>query len=65
MSLSLFKELMMKPRYGAKEKLNGAHINGALVISSFIGLGSQSFLAFFLALAICLGVSYHSGGIRS
>jgi hypothetical protein len=55
----------MKPRYGAKEKLNGAHINGALVISSFIGLGSQSFLAFFLALAICLGVSYHSGGIRS
>ena len=54
----------MKPRYTAKNKLNGAHINGALVVAGILGLGSGSFLVFFIALAICLGVSFHSGGIR-
>jgi hypothetical protein len=28
-------------------------------------LGSESFIVFFIALAICLGMAYHSGGIRS
>ena len=55
----------MKPTYTAKHKLNQAHINGGLVLAGIVGLGSGSFLVFFLALAICLGVSYHSGGIRS
>lgn len=55
----------MKPRYSAKNKLNQAHINGAFIISGLIGIGSESFIAFFVALAICLGLSYHSGGIRT
>ena len=54
----------MKPRYTAKQKINQAHINGALVLAGIVGLGSGSFLVFFIALAICLGVSFHSGGIR-
>ena len=55
----------MKPRYTAKHKLNQAHLNGSLLVAGIIGLGSGSFLVFFIALAICLGLSYHSGGIRS
>jgi hypothetical protein len=54
----------MKPQYTARNKLNIAHINGAIIISSFIGLGSESFVVFFLALAICIGLAVHSGGIR-
>ena len=65
MSLYLFKEAEMKPRYTAKSKLNQANFNGAVLVSGLVGLGSESFVVFFIALAICLGVSYHSGGIRS
>lgn len=54
----------MKPRFTARNKLNIAHINGSIIISSFIGVGSESFLVFFLALAVCIGMSFHSGGIR-
>ena len=55
----------MKPRYTAKNKLNQANFNGAVIVSGLVGLGSGSFIVFFIALAICLGMSYHSGGIRS
>ncbi len=65
MSLSLFKEQEMKPRYTAKSKLNQANFNGAVLVSGLVGLGSESFIVFFIALAICIGMSYHSGGIRS
>jgi hypothetical protein len=54
----------MKPRYTAKNKLNQAHYNGALVVSGLVGLGSESFVVFFLSLAICIGLAVHSGGIR-
>jgi len=54
----------MKPTYTAKHKLNQAHINGAFVLAGIVGLGSGSFVVFFLALAVCLGMSFHSGGIR-
>ncbi len=67
MSLSFFKEVekMKPPRYTAKNKLYQAHLNGAVIVSGVVGLGSESFLVFFLALAVCLGMSYHTGGIRS
>ena len=55
----------MKPRYTAKNKLNQANFNGAVIVSGLVGLGSESFVVFFLALAVCLGMSYHSGAIRS
>ena len=61
---SLFKEAEMKPTYTAKHKLNQAHINGAFVLAGIVGLGSGSFVVFFLALAVCIGMSFHSGGIR-
>ena len=54
----------MKPRYTAKHKLNEAYINGSLVVAGVIGLGSGSFVVFFITLAICLGLSFHSGNIR-
>ena len=54
----------MKPRYTAKNKLNQAHYHGALVVSGLVGLGSESFVVFFLSLAICIGLAVHSGGIR-
>ncbi len=55
----------MKPRYTAKSKLNQANFNGAVIVSGLVGLGSESFVVFFIALAICLGMAYHSGGLRS
>ncbi len=64
MSLSLFKEQEMKPRYTAKTKLNQANFNGAVLVSGLVGLGSESFVVFFLALAVCIGMAVHSGGIR-
>ena len=54
----------MKPRYTANQKINQAHINGGLVLAGLVGLGSESFVVFFLALAVCIGMSFHSGGIR-
>ena len=55
----------MKPTYTAKHKLNQANFNGAVLVSGLVGLGSESFVVFFIALAICLGMSYHTGAIRS
>ena len=54
----------MKPTYTAKHKLNQAHINGAFVLAGIVGLGSGSFVVFFLSLAICIGLAVHSGSIR-
>ena len=54
----------MKPRYTAKNKITGAYIYGALIMAGIVGLGSGSFAVFIIALAICIGVSFHSGGIR-
>lgn len=54
----------MKPTYTAKHKLNQAHLNGALIVAGIVGLGSGSFLVFFLALAVCISMAVHSGGIR-
>ena len=54
----------MKTRYTAKNKLNQANFNGALVVSGLVGLGSESFVVFFLSLAICIGLAVHSGSIR-
>jgi hypothetical protein len=55
----------MRQRYTAKNKLNQANFNGSIIISGLVGLSSESFVVFFIALAICLGMSYHTGAIRS
>ena len=64
MGLSLFKEYGMTEKFTAKHKLNLANFYIAMIVSGLIGAGSGSFLVFLIAMAICLGVSYHSGGIR-
>ena len=55
----------MTEKYTAKHKLNLANFYIAMIVSGLIGVGSGSFVVFFIALAICLGMSYHSGGFRS
>ena len=55
----------MTEKYTAKHKLNLANFYIAMIVSGLIGAGSGSFIVFFIALAICLGMAYHSGGIRS
>lgn len=49
---------------GARQKLNQAHLNGALVIATVIGVASQSWTVFWIAALIAVGSSLHSGGIR-
>jgi hypothetical protein len=63
--LFLFKEHDMTEKFTAKHKLNLANFYIAMIVSGLIGAGSGSFIVFFIALAICLGMAYHSGGIRS
>jgi hypothetical protein len=55
----------MTEKYTAKHKLNLANFYIAMIVSGLIGAGSGSFLVFLIAMAICLGASYHSGAIRS
>ena len=64
MGLSLFKEHDMTEKFTAKHKLNLASFYIAVIVSGLIGVGSGSFVAFLIAMAICLGASYHSGAIR-
>ncbi len=49
---------------GARQKLNQAHLNGALVIAAVIGVATQSWTVFWIAAAIAAGSSLHSGDIR-
>lgn len=49
---------------GARTKLNAAHFNGCLLVSAVVGVVSQSWLAFFLTLAVSVVAGVHSGGIR-
>lgn len=55
----------MTAKYTAKHKLNLASFHIAVIVSGLIGLGSGSFLVFLIAMAVFLGVSYHSGAIRA
>ena len=55
----------MTEKYTAKHKLNLASFYIGVIVSGLIGVGSGSFVAFLIAMAVCLGASYHSGAIRS
>ena len=65
MGLSLFKEHDMTEKFTAKHKLNLATFQIAVIVSGLIGIGSGSFVVFLIAMAIFLGVSVHTGAIRS
>ena len=49
---------------GARQKLNTAYFNGALLLSAFVGLATESFALFLIALAVSLAGACHSGDIR-
>jgi ABC-type bacteriocin/lantibiotic exporter with double-glycine peptidase domain len=49
---------------GARQKLNSAHINGALVFAAIVGLWWQSWWLFFVVLVLMLVLAFKSGGIR-
>lgn len=49
---------------GARQKLNQAHLNGALVIAAVVGIATQSWTVFWIAALIAAGSSLHSGDIR-
>ena len=48
----------------ARQKLNIAHVNGALVIAGIVGLVTQSWFAFFLILAGGVLAALYLGNIR-
>lgn len=49
---------------GARQKLNQAYLNGALVIAVVVGAVTQSWTVFWLAALIAAGSSLHAGNIR-
>ena len=48
----------------AREKLNSASINGALVLGLLAGAATGSFLVGFMVFIVLLGIMTHSGDIR-
>lgn len=49
---------------GARQKLNQAHLNGALVIATVVGAATQSWIVFWAAVVIAAGSGLHAGNIR-
>jgi hypothetical protein len=49
---------------GARQKLNQAHLNGALVIAALVGALTHSWPIFVLAALLAAGSSVYGGGIR-
>jgi hypothetical protein len=49
---------------GAKQKLNSAHLTGALVIAGLIGLATQSWNVFLVALAGAIVTDLVAGNLR-
>ena len=49
----------------ARNKLNVAYLNGALLFAAVVGAATESWLVFAAALAVALGAALHGGGIRT
>jgi len=50
---------------GARQKLNRAFVNGALVVAAVLGLAAESWSVFAITAAITLTLSWLYGDIRS
>jgi hypothetical protein len=48
----------------ARNKLNVAYMNGALIVAGVIGVAMQSLLAFGIALAVLVAISVCASDIR-
>lgn len=49
---------------GARQKINVAAVNGCLFLAVLVGLLTQSWLAFGMALVVLIGLAFHAGDIR-
>jgi hypothetical protein len=49
---------------GARHKLNQFHLLGAVGIAAIVGLLTESWAAFFIAVAVLLGGSIYAGDVR-
>lgn len=49
---------------GARQKLNQAALNSCVIIGGLAGVLSRSWLVFFIATAVLVSLSLHSGEIR-
>lgn len=49
---------------GARQKLNAAYLNGALLVAALIGTATESWSIFLAAVLIGIGVATLSGDIR-
>jgi hypothetical protein len=49
---------------GAREKLNGVHLLGAIAIAGILGALAESWLVFFIAAAVLVAVEIHAGNVR-
>jgi len=49
---------------GAREKLNQAYVNGAIVVAAVVGLIGQSWTMFWIAVAYAVASNVYGGGIR-
>ncbi|MBN8627375.1 MAG: hypothetical protein J0M17_18005 [Planctomycetes bacterium] len=49
---------------GARQKLNRAYVNGAVLCGAVAGLVTESWFWFFFMLCVCLAGSYYDGEIR-
>jgi hypothetical protein len=49
---------------GAREKLNGAHICGILLLAAMAGSATGSLAVFFIAAVVLLALAVHTGDIR-
>ena len=48
----------------ARKKLNQGYINGCLLTAGVVGAACESWTVFWIAAAILMGLSFHSGDIR-
>ena len=49
---------------GARHKLNQVHLLGAAGVAAVVGLLTQSWAAFFIALALLVGGAIYAGDVR-
>jgi hypothetical protein len=49
---------------GARQKLNGAFVNGAVLLGVTFGVACQSYIVGICMFALLVGMGFHTGDIR-
>ena len=58
------KLLMRNRRITAKNKLNGAHLHGVLLVAALFGAITGSWMIFLITTGVLLVTSFHDGSMR-